>query len=60
MVASDVSGAIFTNSNLSNANLSNLKNWKKIRNISGARISNVKNAPHGFAEWANQHGAISD
>jgi hypothetical protein len=42
---------------LSNADLGNVK-WKQVKNVKGANIFGVKNAPEGFVEWALKNGAV--
>ena len=42
---------------LSNADLRNVK-WKQLKNVKGANIFGVKNAPEGFVEWAFKNGAV--
>lgn len=42
---------------LSNADLRNVK-WKQLKNVKGANIFGVKNAPEGFVEWALKSGAV--
>ena len=58
---SNLSGAAFDNADLSGADLSyaDLRNigWTKLKNIKGANITGVKNAPEGFVEWALKNGA---
>ncbi|WP_263368281.1 pentapeptide repeat-containing protein [Edaphobacter bradus] len=67
MKGADLSGANLSGANLDGADLSNadltdadLRNirWKGLRNIKGANIAEVKNAPDGFVEWALKEGAV--
>jgi len=53
----DLSRAILAQADLSNTNLANLK-WVDIRDLKGANIFGVKNAPEGFVAYALKHGAI--
>ncbi len=52
--------ATLTNVSLVEANLKDIKNWRKIKSIKGANITDVKNAPEGFIEWALENGAVID
>jgi len=58
----DLSGSDFSESSLVNVDLRNADlsgiGWKQIRNIRGANIFGVRNAPAGFVEWAKQKGAV--
>jgi len=58
----DLSGSDFSDSSLVNVDLRNADlsgiGWKEIRNIRGANIFGVKNAPAGFVQWARQKGAV--
>jgi len=58
----DLSGSDFSDSSLVNVDLRNADlsgiGWKEIRNIRGANIFGVKNAPAGFVQWAKQKGAV--
>jgi uncharacterized protein YjbI with pentapeptide repeats len=49
---------IFTGADLSNATLNNTTDWQSIRDIKGANIHNITNAPDGFKQWALAHGAV--
>ncbi|MDQ8184081.1 pentapeptide repeat-containing protein [Pelagicoccus sp. SDUM812002] len=46
------------NADLSGADLGYIENWQSIRSLKGTRITDVKNPPEGFTEWALQHGAV--
>ena len=45
---------------LQGANLKHTKDWEEIKSIEGANITDVKNAPDGFVEWALDNGAIDE
>ena len=51
-------GVNLGHSNLNCANLEGLRNWKQIKNIRRANISEVVNPPEGFREWALENGAL--
>lgn len=53
----DFSGITLENADLRNTDLRDAK-WQEIRNIKGANIAGVKNAPAGFVAWALKNGAI--
>jgi hypothetical protein len=53
----DLSRTILANADLRNTNLANLK-WHDIRDLAGANIFGVKNAPEGFITYALKRGAI--
>jgi len=53
----DLSGTILEKADLSRANLANLQ-WTGIRELKGANIFGVKNAPDGFVVYALKHGAV--
>jgi uncharacterized protein YjbI with pentapeptide repeats len=53
----DFSGATLANTDLRNADLRDAK-WQEIRNIQGANLAGIRNAPAGFAAWALKNGAI--
>jgi hypothetical protein len=54
----DLSRANLASADLTNADLANVR-WQTIKEIKGANIFGVKNAPQGFKAWAAQHGAVS-
>jgi len=54
----DISNASFQAACFNGANLMNIRNWQKIESIEFANISNVKNPPTGFINWANEQGAV--
>jgi hypothetical protein len=58
----NLSGARLDNADISGADLSfaDLRNteWKQLKNVTGANIAAVKNAPEGFVEWALKNGAV--
>jgi Pentapeptide repeats (8 copies) len=65
---SDLVGATLTGANLRNANLKNsdLRNadlrgihWEDITAIDAANVYGVRNAPHGFIDWALRCGAVA-
>lgn len=62
LAGSHLQGALFDDADLGNADLRNadLKNiqWSKIKNIKGANVASVKNAPDGFIAWALSQGAV--
>jgi len=43
---------------LTNATLANIR-WRDVREVKGANILGVKDAPEGFIAWATQHGAVA-
>jgi hypothetical protein len=53
----DLSRTILANADLRNTNLAGLK-WHDVRDLRGANIFGVKNAPEGFVAYALKHGAI--
>ena len=53
----DLSRTILVRADLSRTNLANLK-WSGIRDLKGANIFGVKNAPEGFVAYALKHGAV--
>jgi len=53
----NLSRTILEKADLSRTNLANLK-WSGIRELKGANIFGVKNAPEGFIAYALKHGAI--
>jgi pentapeptide repeat protein len=64
----DLTGADFSEGSFEGANLSRadlrLTDWRdaKWRNIANVQLANlfgIKNAPPGFIDWANHHGAVS-
>jgi hypothetical protein len=42
---------------LERTNLAEVRNWRSIAKIDGARILGIQNAPEGFREWALENGA---
>jgi hypothetical protein len=54
----DLSGTTLVNADLSFADLANV-HWKDIKNLRGANIYGIKNAPAGFVQWATQRGAVA-
>ena len=54
----ELMGADLDEVDLSAANLRELK-WKEIASIKGADISDIRNAPEGFIEWALANGAVN-
>ena len=54
----DLSGANLYRADLSLTKIQDIKNWEKIKNIDGANIHNVQNAPVGFVAWAEERGAV--
>ena len=53
----DLSRTTLVRADLSRTNLANLK-WSGIRDLKGANILGVKNAPEGFVAYALKHGAV--
>jgi hypothetical protein len=53
----DLSGTVLEKADLSKTNLANVK-WTGIRELKGANIFGVKNAPEGFVAYAMKHGAV--
>jgi hypothetical protein len=58
----DLSGADLSESTLVNTDLrfADLRDihWQSIKNIRGANLFGIKNAPQGFVPWARQRGAV--
>jgi hypothetical protein len=54
----DLSAARLTKADLTNATLANIR-WRDVREVKGANILGVKDAPEGFIAWATQHGAVA-
>ena len=55
---SNLRGVIFLNADLSGANMEGIQNWRQIKSIEGAKISDVIKPPEGFIQWAISKGAI--
>jgi uncharacterized protein YjbI with pentapeptide repeats len=53
----ELSGTVLEKADLSRTNLANLQ-WTGIRELKGANIFGVKNAPDGFVAYALKHGAV--
>jgi Pentapeptide repeats (9 copies) len=53
----DLSQTVLSGADLRGANLANLK-WRDIRDLKGANVFGVKNAPEGFVAYALKSGAI--
>jgi hypothetical protein len=53
----DLSQANLAGADLRSANLTNLK-WRDIRDLKGANVFGVKNAPEGFVAYALKSGAV--
>lgn len=53
----DLSRTILVRADLSKTNLANLR-WSAIRELKGANIFGVKNAPEGFVAYALKQGAV--
>ena len=53
-------GFVLQGAKLQGANLKNIRYWREIKSIEGANITDVKNAPDGFVEWALERGAVID
>ena len=56
LTGADLSGASFVDTDLSNAELRDIR-WQGIANVRNANISGVKDAPNGFVDWALKQGA---
>jgi len=58
----DLRGADFADASLADADLRNTDlsgiRWQQIRNLNGANIYGVRNAPEGFVAWALRQGAV--
>ena len=58
----DLADADFSDSSLADVDLRNADlsriGWQHIRNIAGANLYGVKNAPQGFVQWALANGAV--
>ncbi len=54
-----LTGVEFNWSDLRDSNLTDIRDWQRIKNIEVANIYGVKNAPKGFIEWAKERGAVS-
>ena len=57
LVAADFTGAVLDDADLRSADLTEIQ-WQHLKSISRANIARVKNAPHGFVEWAMKNGAV--
>jgi hypothetical protein len=64
----DLNGASLAEANLEDANLARADlrqsdwhdaKWQKITGVKQANIFGIRNAPPGFIEWAQQHGAVA-
>lgn len=59
---SHLQGASFDDADLGDVDLrhADLRNiqWRKVKNIKGANIADVRNAPDGFIAWALSRGAV--
>jgi uncharacterized protein YjbI with pentapeptide repeats len=53
----NLSQTVLEKADLRRANLANLQ-WSGVRELKGANIFGVKNAPEGFIAYALKHGAI--
>jgi hypothetical protein len=53
----DLSDATLANADLRFADLHDVR-WQSIKNIRGANLYEVRNAPEGFLRWATQRGAV--
>jgi hypothetical protein len=53
----DLSRASLEGADLRNADLDEVK-WRELKSVKGANVLGVRNAPHGFLEWAMAHGAV--
>jgi Pentapeptide repeats (8 copies) len=53
----DLSRAVLLRADLSKTNLANVK-WTGIRDLKGANVFGVKNAPQGFVAYALKQGAV--
>ncbi len=56
----DLEGVSFENANLQGATFKDVVGSEKIRNIKGALILGLKDAPAGFVDWALSEGATLD
>ncbi|MBV8901331.1 MAG: pentapeptide repeat-containing protein, partial [Verrucomicrobia bacterium] len=63
----DLNGASLAEANLDDANLARADlrrsdwrdaKWQKIAGVKQANVFGIRNAPPGFIEWAQQHGAV--
>jgi hypothetical protein len=63
LTGGSLAGANLTGTSLDNVDLvrCDLRGivWRNIKSIQAANIYGVRNAPAGFVEWAQQHGAVS-
>jgi len=57
LVAADFSGADLADADLCHADLKDIQ-WRHLKNVKGANIAAVRNAPEGFAAWAMSNGAV--
>jgi len=59
LIGADFKNATIIASDLSNANLTDIIDWKEIKDMKNTNIYGVKNAPDGFKEFAkNDMGAV--
>jgi hypothetical protein len=56
LTGAELAGASFADADLSNAELRGVR-WEHIANVKNANIFGVRDAPAGFVEWAERHGA---
>jgi uncharacterized protein YjbI with pentapeptide repeats len=53
-----LSGATAATAELRGADLTGLRGWDTLANVSYLNISNVRHAPPGFRTWALESGAV--
>jgi uncharacterized protein YjbI with pentapeptide repeats len=62
LVGADLEGARLDGVDLSSVDLRSAKlkglEWRQIKNVKGANIAGVLDAPDGFVKWALLNGAI--
>jgi len=59
MSQTDLVQANFSRANLSGAIVSDIRDWSLIESVRGANLYGLREAPSGFLEWAQEHGALS-
>lgn len=56
----DLREADLTETDFRKANLQDLKEWERIKNITLANIHDIQDVPEGFREWALKNGAVEE
>jgi uncharacterized protein YjbI with pentapeptide repeats len=58
LVEADLEGANLARADLRQSDWRDTK-WQQIANVKQANVFGLRNAPPGFLEWAQQHGAVA-